>query len=117
MTLGNYISNYLKEHKISQRQFATNCELSNGMISMLQNEKNPETNKPIKPSITTLKKIASGMGISLNELLENVDDMEALLPIEELAKNILPLSTHKKIPLLGTIACGEPIFANDNIER
>ncbi len=30
--------------------------------------------------------------------------------------NILPLPTMRKIPLLGTIACGEPILAAENIE-
>ena len=29
---------------------------------------------------------------------------------------ILPLPKHKKIPLLGTIACGEPIFAEENLD-
>lgn len=31
-------------------------------------------------------------------------------------KNIEPLPKMKKVPLLGTIACGEPILAEDNIE-
>ena len=35
----------------------------------------------------------------------------------EQAKNILPLPKTKKIPLLGTIACGEPIYADENIEE
>lgn len=30
--------------------------------------------------------------------------------------NIIPLPKMKKIPLLGTIACGEPILATENIE-
>lgn len=32
------------------------------------------------------------------------------------AKNILPLPETKKIPLLGVVACGEPILAEENIE-
>ncbi len=31
-------------------------------------------------------------------------------------KNVIPLPKTSKIPLLGEIACGEPIFANENIE-
>jgi repressor LexA len=31
-------------------------------------------------------------------------------------KNIEPLPKMKKVPLLGTIACGEPILADENIE-
>lgn len=30
--------------------------------------------------------------------------------------NIIPIPSTKKVPLLGTIACGEPIIANENIE-
>lgn len=33
-----------------------------------------------------------------------------------LPENILPISKTKKVPLLGTIACGEPILATENIE-
>ncbi len=33
-----------------------------------------------------------------------------------LAENIIPLPKTKKIPLLGTIACGEPIYAEENVE-
>lgn len=33
-----------------------------------------------------------------------------------LAGNIFPLPKTKKVPLLGTIACGEPILATENIE-
>ena len=32
-------------------------------------------------------------------------------------KNIIPLPETKEIPLLGTIACGEPILAEENIEE
>ncbi len=31
-------------------------------------------------------------------------------------KNVIPLPKTKKIPLIGTIACGIPIFAEENIE-
>lgn len=34
----------------------------------------------------------------------------------ELPENILPIPKTKKVPLLGTIACGEPILATENIE-
>ena len=115
MKLGKFISNYLEQHDLTQRQFATKCDLSNGMISMLISEKNPKTGEPIKPSITTLKKISNGMGITLNELLENIDDMETLILIEN-TTNVLPISKYKKIPLLGNIACGKPVLANENIE-
>lgn len=33
------------------------------------------------------------------------------------AENIFPLPKTKMVPLIGTIACGEPILANENIEE
>ena len=38
-------------------------------------------------------------------------------PVEELPDNIIPLPKNKKVPLLGTIACGEPILAVENIDK
>lgn len=35
---------------------------------------------------------------------------------EQLPTNIIPLPKMKKVPLLGTIACGEPILAEENVE-
>lgn len=44
------------------------------------------------------------------------DDEQAQDTISESIENIIPLPKTKKIPLLGTIACGEPILAEENIE-
>ena len=43
-------------------------------ISMLENQLNPKTNEPITPTPQQLKKIAAGMGLTLQELLSEVDD-------------------------------------------
>lgn len=40
------------------------------------------------------------------------DDLNALF----LNNSILPLPAQKKVPILGTIACGQPILAEENIE-
>lgn len=76
MTLKEYVIEYRKSHKISQRKFAAMCDLSNGFISMLEKGDNPHTQKPITPSLPTLKKLATGMGISLDELLSVTDDIQ-----------------------------------------
>lgn len=74
MTIGEYISIYLTEHSMSQRQFAKRCNLSNGYISMLINNVNPRTGKPLVPSLSALLAISSGMGITLDELIEKTED-------------------------------------------
>lgn len=49
-----------------------------------------------------------------------IEDYEAAVNtdniIENLPENIIPVPKMKKVPLVGTIACGEPITAEENIE-
>lgn len=111
MNLGDLIREYRDSHGLSQRQFANQCGLSNGYISILEKGINPSTGKPVTPTIPQLKKISEGLGMTLSELFEKADDM----PVD-ISTNILPMPEMRRIPLLGTIACGEPILAMDNIE-
>ena len=112
MKLGDLIRSYRESHDISQRQFALRCDLSNGYISILEKGINPNTQRPVTPTLPQLKKLADGMGMSLSELFEQVDDM----PID-FGSNIIPLPEMRKIPLLGKIACGAPILAEEHIEE
>lgn len=114
MTLADYISQYRSSHGLSQRKFAEQCGLSNGYISMLEKGLNPNTNKPIVPSLLQLQKLADGMSTPLMQLLEEVEDIPvdlSLIPTDDLPPNILPMPNFVKKPRLGTIACGEPILA------
>lgn len=124
MKLGELIESYRIQKGLSQRQFAIVCGLSNGYVSMLESGKNPRTNDPIIPTLSTFKKIATGMGMPLQELMEIVDDMPVDMTPEspdssekELLQKlgIMPVSK-KKIPLLGNVACGEPIYAEQSVE-
>lgn len=91
MTLKDLIAEYRNEHGLSQRQFATACGLSNGYISMLEKGLNPNTKLPVTPSLLKLKQLASGMGMTLTDLLVKVDDMpvELILDDEE-SKKLVP---------------------------
>ena len=111
MKLGDLIKEYRESHDLSQRQFASQCDLSNGYISFLEKGVNPNTGKPITPTLPQLKKLADGMRMTLSELFEKADDM----PID-IGANIIPMPETRKIPLVGTIACGMPILAQENIE-
>ncbi len=73
MTLGEYIKEYREKMGISQRQFALNCDLSNGYIAMLEKNTNPSTGQPIKVKVDTLKKIAAAMNMSLHELSQKAN--------------------------------------------
>lgn len=111
MKLGDLIKEYRDSHDLSQRQFAVQCDLSNGYISILEKGINPSTGKPVTPTIPQLKKLADGMCMTLSELFEKADDMPIDVP-----SNLMPMPEMRKIPLLGAIACGEPILAVENIE-
>lgn len=117
MTLGELIILYRKEHGLSQRAFAKVCgNVSNGYVSMIENGKNPNTGKPIVLSIDKLHALASGMGMSLQDLLEAVDDMP--VDISASVKNLAPVSGLPKhhIPLIGSVALGEPILAEQEYD-
>lgn len=84
MLLRELIVQYRAANGLSQRAFAAKCNVTNGYISMLENGKNPTTGKPVVPSLTKLSNIAEGMGITLHQLLQSVDDMEIDISNNEL---------------------------------
>ena len=92
MKLGDLIKEYREQHDLSQRQFAAVCGLSNGYISMLERGENPKTHKPVTPTLHQLKKLADGMGTTIMDMLDKVEDM----PID-LATEAMMLSG-KKMP-------------------
>ena len=109
MTLSELIINYRREHGISQRQMAAQCKLSTGYISLIEKETNPQTGKPMVPSLSVLNKLATGMAMSIDGLLSVCDDMPVNINATEktaldekdgldleIAKIILSLSESKK---------------------
>ncbi len=103
MKLGDLIKDYRTTHDLSQRQFALQCGLSNGYISILEKGVNPKTDKPVTPTIPQLRKLADGMGITMTELLEKVDDM--------------PIDLTNTISLFETSGSPTPANANANVLR
>lgn len=104
MTLSTFIKEYRTTHGLSQRQFATRCGVSNGYISMLEREVNPSTGEPAVPSLVMLRKIASGMGITLDDLFAQVDDMPVTVnnpsPAADLSAYLDTLSDEQLLDLL-----------------
>lgn len=83
MKISELIAEYRASHGLSQRQFAVSCGLSNGYISMIENEINPKTGLPVQPSLVVLKKIADGMGMTLADLFSQADDISVDISAEE----------------------------------
>lgn len=122
MKLSEIIKQYRESHDMSQRQLGAQCGLSTGYISLIEKEVNPQTGKRMVPSLPVMNKLASGMGVTLDDLLSMCDDMDVTLSDKDiispanLPSNILPLPKMKKVPLVGEIACGTPILAVQNVE-
>lgn len=65
-----------------------------------------------EPNSDVLVKIANYYNTSVDFIL-GVTTTQDIFSIA----NIIPIPKMKKVPLLGTIACGEPILAEENIEN
>ena len=75
MTLKDLIAEYIKENNLSYRSFASACGISSAYLSMIKTGNNPSTGEPPVVSLQMLSKIASGMGKSVHQLIQIVDDM------------------------------------------
>ena len=63
MKLSEIVKQYREENRISQREFAKRCELSNSLISIIEKGMNPQTGSPVDPDSRTIRRLASGMGM------------------------------------------------------
>lgn len=87
---------------LSQEEFAKKLNTTKQVISRYETEQRT-------PKITIAQEYANILGVPLQNLIDNNVDFP-------LATNIIPMPEMKAIPLVGNIACGEPILAEENIE-
>ena len=97
---------------LSQADFAKQIKISKSSVNMYERGER-------EPSFKTLELIADYFNVDMDYLLGKSDVINktqypSYMPS---ASNIIPLPKMKKIPLVGTIACGEPILAEENIEE
>lgn len=76
MKLGEIIREYRQHNRISMGDFAKASGISKPYVSMLEADKNSKGGKPIKPSIETIVKVSTAVGIPLDELLRKLGDEE-----------------------------------------
>lgn len=62
-----------------------------------------------------IEKLAEALHTTPGYLMGWESDDDSAAP--SLPSNVLPMPEMKKVPLVGTIACGEPILAEENIEE
>lgn len=76
MKLNELILDYRRRMGISQREFARRSGLSHGTISILEKGYNAQTGNDNAPDMVTYKKVADGMGITLDKLFDQIDQRE-----------------------------------------
>lgn len=113
---GNILKNLREEMNLSQQELADKLKVTRQTVS------NYETNKRL-PNKEMFEIIADFFNVDMDYLygmsdiknkyqsLMNSSDID----LSKIPGIILPVKM-KKIPILGTIACGEPIFAEENYE-
>lgn len=110
MTLGDLIFKYRADNDISQREFAARCGVSNAYISMLEKNQNTKTGKPMVPSLKQFMAIAHAMRLSMDEVLEMVDDKT----IDPLREDVERVKSVKVMPF-GDNSGFEQIDVDDNV--
>lgn len=134
MLLGEIIKKYRTEHQMSLQDFADLIGTSRSYIYMLEKNINPSTQKPISPSIETLKSLAKAMNMELDYLLKQLNNEQNIYldeneyqkqfsensptNIYEQLKNIGTMYVSNtdmvKIPILGVVKAGYDYLAQEN---
>lgn len=73
MTLGAWLKKYRTEHGLSMQKMADLCGCSKAYVSVLEQEINPTTKKPVSPTIQILEKIATATGQDLDTFIKSLD--------------------------------------------
>lgn len=118
MILGDLIKEYRREHGYSMDQFAKMSGLSKAYISILERNVNPVNNKPVIPSLETIKAVAQAINMDFNDVIAMLDGNQpvSLKDEPEIPPGFQPMPAMTEVPLVGRIACGKPILAEQNIK-
>lgn len=69
-----------------------------------------------EPDVFKIKALSAALDITGDYLL-GTKSSENILPFDlSVYPNLMPMPEMKKVPLLGTIACGQPILAEENLD-
>lgn len=110
------------EHDLSQQNLADQLGLSKSSVNMYERGER-------EPGIETLETIADYFNVDMDYLLGKsdipnknswLDKIDKSVDLDVLRsqvkfENLFPIE-RKRYPLIGTIACGEPILANEELE-
>ena len=101
MGVGENLRRIRNARKLSQEMLARKSTVSQSAISAIEREEKA-------PTASTLTLLAKALGCVPSDLLE---EKEKTLQVS----GLLPVTT-RRVPLLGTVHCGEPSFAEQEFE-
>lgn len=84
MKLGDKIKQFRIEKKLTMQQLADLSGKSKGYISLLEKGINPQTRKPIEPSLEAIQSIAKALNVDLEDLISDTEDVIRLPKLNNL---------------------------------
>lgn len=103
--MNNRIRDLRKEHKMTMKELGVHLGLAESTISQYETGKR-------EPDNETLLRIGELFGVSVGYILGAENSPLSFFDIP----GVLPVPPMRAVPLVGTIACGDPILAQENIE-
>lgn len=100
MTFGQRLRAARKEKRLTQKELAAKINAAHNSISNWENDQN-------MPDPDTIQNLCWALDVQPNYFFS----VENALPT-----NIMPMPEMRRIPLIGSIACGAPILAEEHIE-
>lgn len=111
-TFADRLKEALEVRNISAAELSRKLGINEGTVSQYKAGK-------YEPKQRRLQEISQILSVSIPWLMGAdvpMEDNKSSINSLEI-KNIIPMPKMKKVPLIGTIACGEPILAQENIEE
>lgn len=112
VTTADRLNEIIKLRNYKQIQIVELCQpfLKKYGVKMGRNDISQYVSGKVVPGQEKLSVLAEALNVSETWL------MGYPVPMERNITNIIPLQTVNRIPLVGTIACGTPVLAQENIE-
>lgn len=101
-TISKNLKSLMDENNINNKELASKLNVSESTVGKWLLEK-------ATPRMGKVEELANLFNVNKSDILEDKVDLSKV-------KGITLLNRARKIPILGTIACGEPIFAEENFE-
>lgn len=104
MTTGQIIRMLRKERRISQLQLATSLSIGKSTVAMYEADER-------MPKKEILEQIADYFNVDMDFLYGRTHVRNRMNELPE--GNALFVPSMKRVPMLGSVACGEPIYADE----